>query len=624
MFRELSALEREFPNIRLTRTRFSTIWGGASLLRMLMSCMRELLEHHSDWRWDFVINLSESDFPVKRLDRLVDFLTANKGRNFVKSHGRETQRFVLKQGLDKTFVECDMHMWRVGERHLPLGIQVDGGSDWVALDRRFVEFVIEGEDSGDDLITGLLTFFRHTLLPAESFFHTTLRNSEFCGTYVDNNLHFTNWKRKLGCKCQYRHVVDWCGCSPNDFKAEDWPRLEGTEAKQLFFARKFEPIISQAALQRLEEWMFGGQVRRELENYSSYWQSVYHYEDESPKADDALLTLCTSLVRMSMKSHFEGIFSGEERMQLLASLRLLEVTYLMDEDRFKGVLIRFKVDNKLDGYEFEFMTKGTQQVQTNKKSKFAQRMSVLEVSTDFDQKEQRARNYAKAMGPFAEPVVVFQLRRRQEGKAEGEVEMANVTALWIDPVGNIAEVTEIAIDDQPNLIYFSKSSPVHPLQPGVWTIKLLQKGTAVAQVKYLILPLEFLNQSPVEEDKARIVNRGTENELNFGDSVEWDRHLLPREERLELMRKSREHAQRFGWELEEWVDRLAKSFYLIHEYCVVVSPGNSIVDREEDGNWDGGRFEQCSKTSWSSLAPDPKSDIRRRVTAPGSGSNADL
>lgn len=30
----------------------------------------------------------------------------------------------------------------------------------------------------------------------------------------------------MGCRCQYRHVVDWCGCSPNDFKPADWARLQ--------------------------------------------------------------------------------------------------------------------------------------------------------------------------------------------------------------------------------------------------------------------------------------------------------------------------------------------------------------------------------------------------------------
>lgn len=119
MYRELLKLESKASNIRLARKRYSTIWGGASLLKMLLNAMTELLHLH--WKWDFVINLSESDFLVKTTDKLVDFLSANRDRNFVKSHGREVQRFIQKQGLDKTFVECDTHMWRVGDRELPHG-----------------------------------------------------------------------------------------------------------------------------------------------------------------------------------------------------------------------------------------------------------------------------------------------------------------------------------------------------------------------------------------------------------------------------------------------------------------------------------------------------------------------
>lgn len=202
LFRELVKLESSFPNIRLTRKRFSSIWGGASLLTMLLSCMKELLE--MDWQWDFVLNLSESDFPIKTIDKLEAFLAANANKNFVKSHGREAHKFIQKQGLLKTFVECDNHMWRIGDRDLPIGIQIDGGSDWICLSRMFVSFVTA--EQKDTLIEGLLKIFAHTLLPAESFFHTAIRNSIFCDTYIDNNLHITNWKRKMGCKCQYKAV----------------------------------------------------------------------------------------------------------------------------------------------------------------------------------------------------------------------------------------------------------------------------------------------------------------------------------------------------------------------------------------------------------------------------------
>lgn len=54
-----------------------------------------------------------------------------------------------------------------------------------------------------------------------------------CDSLVDNNLRVTNWNRKLGCKCQYKHIVDWCGCSPNDFKPQDLIRIQVSERRRL-------------------------------------------------------------------------------------------------------------------------------------------------------------------------------------------------------------------------------------------------------------------------------------------------------------------------------------------------------------------------------------------------------
>jgi protein xylosyltransferase len=66
LFRELMRLEPQFENIRLTRNRYATIWGGASLLTVLMNGMQDLLTMDG-WssEWDYIINLSESDFPIK-------------------------------------------------------------------------------------------------------------------------------------------------------------------------------------------------------------------------------------------------------------------------------------------------------------------------------------------------------------------------------------------------------------------------------------------------------------------------------------------------------------------------------------------------------------------------------
>lgn len=58
-------LETKFNNIKLTRKRFSTIWGGASLLTTILSCMEEIFHHQLFPGWDFILNLSETDFLIK-------------------------------------------------------------------------------------------------------------------------------------------------------------------------------------------------------------------------------------------------------------------------------------------------------------------------------------------------------------------------------------------------------------------------------------------------------------------------------------------------------------------------------------------------------------------------------
>lgn len=60
-----------YPNVRLTEWRLSTIWGGASLLKMILRAIKEALALWSDW--DFFINLSALDFPIDTDNNLVSF-----------------------------------------------------------------------------------------------------------------------------------------------------------------------------------------------------------------------------------------------------------------------------------------------------------------------------------------------------------------------------------------------------------------------------------------------------------------------------------------------------------------------------------------------------------------------
>ncbi|XP_055528233.1 xylosyltransferase oxt [Wyeomyia smithii] len=552
LYRELLKLEDNFPNIRLSRTRWSTIWGGASLLQMLLSSMEHLLKERHEWKWDFVMNLSESDFPVKTLDKLVRFLSSNQGKNFVRSHGREVQRFIQKQGLDRTFVECDNHMWRIGDRALPAGVQIDGGSDWICLSRDFARYVTEGR-TGNELIEGLLVIFRQTILPAESFFHTVLRNSEFCNRYVDNNLHVTNWKRKLGCKCQYKQIVDWCGCSPNDFKPEDWGKLQGTEAKQFYFARKFEPIINQEVILQLEEWVHGP-FPADYPNLHSYWQNFYHYEDQGGPSDETTLHVAYSILRLNAKARSN---------QFQEPFRIRELNHFLDHDNYRGFLILYEAIVAGERVLLETRVQPNISAQVSKSVSLGRRLTQLEVSTDFDQKEQVSRNFQRIIGTRSELVLIFRLAG---SRTEKNTTTYTLAVLWIDPSGDLADNVELTIEDNPsgppeNLVHFSKAASLrHPLKVGIWTAKLVYKKTLLGVTRFLVSGSAFsaaANQTTKEQEQAQL-------------------------------------------------DSLVQQFFTIKQSCWVgkenAVPLEAHLEQPQD-------LLRCSESSWSSLAPDPKSDI---------------
>jgi hypothetical protein len=60
-------LKKNLKNIEMAKWSMSPIWGGASLLKSHFRIMGDLvkLKKTNQWNWDYMINLSESDYPIK-------------------------------------------------------------------------------------------------------------------------------------------------------------------------------------------------------------------------------------------------------------------------------------------------------------------------------------------------------------------------------------------------------------------------------------------------------------------------------------------------------------------------------------------------------------------------------
>lgn len=83
------------------------------------------------------------------------------------------------------------------------------------------------------------------------------------------------------------------------------------------------------------------------------------------------------------------------------------------------------------------------------------------MSSEFDAKEQLARNLLGSLGPFSQPEAVLEL-----GAGPGIGAGLNASLLWLDPVGWLADITEVHIEENPQVNLFASNSikVVHLIQ----------------------------------------------------------------------------------------------------------------------------------------------------------------
>uniref|UniRef100_A0A8C6UJC0 Xylosyltransferase 1 n=1 Tax=Neogobius melanostomus TaxID=47308 RepID=A0A8C6UJC0_9GOBI len=564
LHREVLLLAERYPNVRLTPWRMSTIWGGASLLSMYLRSMDDLLKM-ADWPWDFFINLSAADYPIRTNDQLVGFLTKYRNMNFIKSHGRDTARFIRKQGLDRLFFECDTHMWRLGDRKIPEGIAVDGGSDWFQLNRRFVDYVV---NSGDALVTNMKRFYAYTLLPAESFFHTVLENSALCQTIVDNNLRVTNWNRKLGCKCQYKHIVDWCGCSPNDFKPSDLPRFQQT-SRPAFFARKFEASVSQEIVNQLDSYLFGPYPAG-TPSLQSYWENLYEERTDAVSSlSDAALSHYHAFARMGLSraaSSLQG-HPHDHSCRYAAMNHPVSVHLYFLSDQFQGYLLRHQALNRGSAQveTLETWVSSKDQYTVPSPPPKVNRLQHIQVMlhchcnmTDWDSYEHRLfRNWGGLLGP-----------RRAGGRAA------------LEPLSDQSHCDHCL--DRPHQRHrghlrhpggrrvrgHALPAPLSaPLRPGVWTLRVLHHWSPLGQTRFVVTPVEFHKQQPIQRDNALRLHGGPLRNSYMEQSFHGLNPVLRLPVSLGAVEEAEANAGLTGAPLRLWIDSLLLGHWGAADVC---------------------------------------------------------
>lgn len=355
--------------------------------------------------------------------------------------------------------------------------------------------------------------------------------------------------------------------------------MEGTEAKAIFFARKFEPVINHAIIIQLEEWVYGAYPENFLHLYS-YWQNVYHHFDDAGTDRDGVLAVSHAILRVTSKK-LKNVYQPGA---------VLEVTNYFERDIYRGFLIKHEATVGISGdiIELEIWAKPNQTGQVSKTLALGKRITLLDVSTDFDQKEQVSRNFAKTIGIDSEPhlMMKFQGARNDHGVSY------NFTILWYEPNGELADISEIFVEDGTSTsINYAKPLLKIPLAPGTWLVKVMHKRTLIGLCKFFVVPLFHLS-----------------NLSELGSTIKDSSRLLS----------------------------TIQQYFLIKDICIMQnnrhkgSTNGSKVRGSGSGSFNtrpmfigarqniptAAKFESsldflvdCRETSWSSFASDPKSDI---------------
>jgi hypothetical protein len=220
-----------YPNAKLMRSR-NWVYGGYSAVQIQLEAMEELFPSE----WDFFVNLTGQDFPLKTQADMKEFLRGHAGKNFlhIMDQRRDWARSLFR--IKWHYVELRGKVPLPARRRvLPLpfrrrfikGAIPYGGSTWFIMSRPFCEYVCRNRE-----VEKYKTFYKHTFIPEEGFFQTVIMHSPFKDTLVPDN----------------KRLICWPNGRIQVFRSQDYSTLTTSDA---FFARKFDETVDSEIVDRM-------------------------------------------------------------------------------------------------------------------------------------------------------------------------------------------------------------------------------------------------------------------------------------------------------------------------------------------------------------------------------------
>lgn len=163
------------------------LWGGYSLVEAELRGMKRLLEMSKEW--DYFINLSGQDFPLKSQEYIRDYLASHKDTQFMLCADQQAARPDTMNRVSHIFVEAFRRIFPTWiSRKFLRDAKPFIGTQWKIVSRRFCEFVCH-----DPVADRFKRFYRHSFIADESFFQTVMMNGFPRGLVVNSDLRTIDW-----------------------------------------------------------------------------------------------------------------------------------------------------------------------------------------------------------------------------------------------------------------------------------------------------------------------------------------------------------------------------------------------------------------------------------------------
>ncbi|PQA94071.1 glycosyl transferase [Chryseobacterium shigense] len=228
---EIRTFLKNYTNVHILDSE-NVIWGGYSMVQAELDGMQYLLNMHA--KWDYFINLSGQDYPLKSQKIIKEFLSKNNGKSYIKIADQKKSRPETMNRIENYFEELeDKISDKTHKRTFMKDVVPYIGGQWMILTRDCCEFITNSTE-----VKKFEEYYLNTLIADESFFQTVLMNTTFTGTLVDDDKRAIIWIPDGDIKLR-----------PKTFTKTD---LDFLQKGNHLFARKFDDNVDHSIIDSIQ------------------------------------------------------------------------------------------------------------------------------------------------------------------------------------------------------------------------------------------------------------------------------------------------------------------------------------------------------------------------------------